>query len=92
MLGVSQPSLISFPVVPSNTAKCQLVELEGHTTSPLQPPPVALITLLVISIPVQAVKVSCLPANAVDKSELSTKSLSLSKSDVFVGIVGLFMK
>jgi hypothetical protein len=55
-------------------------------------PQVAEITLLVMFIPVPAVKVSCLLDNAVDKVELSTKLLSLVKSDVFSGISGVCIK
>ena len=32
-VGTAPPSLISFPVSQSNTARCQSVELAGHTTS-----------------------------------------------------------
>jgi hypothetical protein len=35
IVGKAHQSFIFFPVVPSNTAKCQSVELLGHTTSPL---------------------------------------------------------
>ena len=37
-VGTEPQSLINLPVIPSNTAKCQSVALEGPTTSQLPPP------------------------------------------------------
>lgn len=47
--GIAPQSLISFPVVPSNTARCQSTALDGPTTSPVPQPPLHIVFQLVQS-------------------------------------------